>query len=967
MRKNFRRAIAIATGLLLAVPMGVNLRSETEAAEVQAEFYVSPTGSDSGDGSESSPFASIEAARDAVRKINGSMSGDINVYLHGGDYRVTSAIEFDTRDSGTNGYHINYKAVPGETPVLNGATKVTGWTKFNDKLWSAPLNRNIKLRNLYVNDQRANMGSVRVEAKGGWGDYNITAGQADWAWDSGKKSDGIKYDAGNIPRVTSNFDDLEAVNGTTWNENIVCSRDIKYDGNTMIFLMQQPYGAIAQTPGWGAGFSTGGWHTVFNAFSFVDEPGEFYFDKTDKVLYYYPRNGEDMTTADVEAPTATQLITIAGKDKKTHVKNINFSGITFANTDYQLTDVAGSHGKTTCQAAQTYTAFADSNWHSKKYEMVDTLPAMIHITSSDNIDFTGNVIKHSGADGLSMTNDVTDSNISGNYITDITSSGITIGHPQHIYIGDKSWNNREKFDADVEGICKNDTVTNNFLYDISVVPGFGGCAAVTAYFVESVKINSNTIEKTAYNGIHLGWGWCNFKDSTTCHDNEICYNRVINCLNRLHDSGGIYTIGQMPGTVINENYVRGIPAGGFGAPTYGLHNDEGTTYIVENDNVLDIDPNVTYTINCEDYGQKHHLTIKRTYATVNKMGKNPPDSDIDTPIVVKDNVWPLAQYKVCLNSGVAPEYSGLVPRWLVSAADYSFPASCATTCGSKLPVRSCGLTLWAAPDNTTVFEKSDTMTKASAGKTEIKTPKKAGEYRIYAVDADGKVVSKSSFILRVSGSGGGNVIEAESYTDNSGTQTENCSEGGSDVGYIQNGSYLGYKDVDFGSGSSSLSVRVGAQYGGSSFEVHLGSPSGTLIGKADVGSTGGWQTWDTVTCNITKTSGKQNVYFVFKGGGGYLFNVNWWSVDGVELEEDDDDDEEETTEPTTEAPTEPPVDHTGDVNGDGSKSASDYVMFHRWLVKDGSITTPENADMNGDGKVNIIDLMILKNMLFTMK
>ena len=55
----------------------------------------------------------------------------------------------------------------------------------------------------------------------------------------------------------------------------------------------------------------------------------------------------------------------------------------------------------------------------------------------------------------------------------------------------------------------------------------------------------------------------------------------------------------MPGTTINQNYVKGIPPNSSG-PTYGLHNDEGSAYITENDNVLDIDPGVTYTINCED-------------------------------------------------------------------------------------------------------------------------------------------------------------------------------------------------------------------------------------------------------------------------------------------------------------------------------------------------------------------------------
>ncbi len=908
---------------------------------VQAVFYVSPGGSDSGDGSEASPFATLEKARDEIRKINGSMTGDIIVYLRGGDYRITEPVEFDTRDSGSEGFTIRYEAYKGETPVLNGAQKVTGWKKFSDKLWAAPLDRNVKLRNLYVNDRRANMGSVQVQAKGGYGDYYITAGQADWAWDSGKKSDGIVYDAGSMPRITSNFDDLEVVNGTTWNENIVCSRDIKYDGNSMILFMQQPYGAIAQTPGWGAGFTTNGTHTIYNAFSFVDSEGEFFFDKTEKMLYYYPRMGEDMTSADVEAPVADSLIKIAGSSTSDRVKNISFSGITFANTDYQLTEVDGSHGKTTCQAAQSYTAFADSNWHSKKYEMVDTLPAAVHITSSDNIKLTGNTVKHTGADGISMTNDVINSEVSGNFITDITSSGITVGHPQHIYIGDGDGSNREKFPRGVEGICKNDLITHNLLYDISVVHGFGGCAAITAYFVDSVKILSNTIEKTAYNGIHLGWGWCNFKDSTTCRDNQICYNRVINSLNRLHDSGGIYTIGQMPGTVINQNYIQGIPAGGPGWPTYGLHNDEGTTYIEENDNVLEISPDVTYTINCEEYGDKHHLTIKRTYATVNKMGKNPPYSDIDAPIVVSDNVWPFAQYKICLDSGISDDYRAMMPLWLKSAADQAFPASCATACGSKLPIRKVDGTVWIAPDGTDTFRTGADMTKAKGSAGTIKTPAEEGEYRIYVLDENGKVLSKSGHILRLSGTGsseGGDVIEAESCYYKSGIDTESCSEGGSDVAYIENGDYIGFKGIDL-TNVSGIDFRIGSNGAAAALEVRLDSPDGNLIGKMDVKSTGGWQKWNTQSCTIESTEGNHDIYFVFTGGDGYLCNMKWWR------------------------PVKPAEEYIlGDLNGDETVDIYDMIKMRRAAVE-GDAERFGAADINGDDRIDEEDLKLLKQYL----
>ncbi len=938
MLKIFKTTLAAALGVLLTVQPALSgiASAEPDVSGVTAQFFVSPDGSDSGDGSFESPFKTIGAARDAVRRLNGDMSGDIVVYLRGGDYRITEPVVFDTRDSGTNGHKIIYTAYKDEVPVINGAQKVSGWTKYNDKLWSAPLDRDTKLRNFYVNDRRANMGSVRVNAKGGYGEYSVRAGQTDWAWDSGKKSDGVSYNASDIPRITSNFDDLEIINGTTWNENIVCTRDVKYENGSLVLLMQQPYGAIAQTPGWGAGFSTGGTHTIYNSLSFVDDPGEFYFDKTAGKVYYYPRQGEDMSSADAEAPIADQLIVIKGNSTSDRVTGISFEGITFANTDYQLTDVAGSHGKTTCQAAQTYTAFADSNWHKYKYEMADTLPAAINVTNSDSIEFIGNVVKHTGADGISMTNDVINSTVTGNYITDITSSGITVGHPQHIYIGDASWDNHEKFPKGIEGICKNDLISQNMLYDISVVHGFGGCAAITTYYADSVKILSNTIEKTAYNGIHLGWGWCNFKDSTTCRDNMICYNRVINSLNRLHDSGGIYTIGQMPGTVINENYIQGIPAAAPYQPTYGLHNDEGTAYIQENDNVLEISPNVTYTINCEEYGDKHDLTIKRTYATVNKMGKNPPYSDIDTPIVVSDNVWPLEQYKVCLNSGVSGEYSSLVPVWLKSEADQVFPASCQTTGGSMLPIRSGGNTVWIAPDGTSSFKAGSSMTKAGGSADKIRTPADEGEYRIYIVDGSGKILSKSSHILRVSGSSSG--TEAESADYKSGVQTENCSEGGTDVAYIEDGDYIGFKNVDM-TGGESIDLRIGSNGAEASLEVRIDSPDGKLIGKMNVEGTGGWQKWATQNCTISPVDGSHDLYFVFRGGEGYLYNLNWWRLNVAET-------------PFT----------LGDVDNDGHIDSFDLALL-REAVSDGDMDDIRASDIDGNGEIDNNDVHLLSEFI----
>ena len=879
-RSIFARILCLA----LVLAMALSLASCGSAPVVttddkgQSVFYVSPTAENGGNGTLEAPFNTIEAARDAVREINSNMTANIVVYLMGGDYRITSPIEFDTRDSATNGFTITYKAYEDEIPVINGAVLVTGWEKAENGLYKAPLDRDYKLRNLYVNDKRANMGSVTLQAQGSAGEYTIKAGEADWAWVDGTKADDVIYNAKDLPEITSNLDDLEIVNGTTWNEDIVCTRDVKVMVSSVYMMFQQPYGSIAQVPGWGAGFVTTGTHTVYNALPFVDEPGEFYFDKTAKILYYFPREGEDMTTAVVEAPIAETLIKVSGEATEKRVEGLAFEGITFSNTDYMLTKVGDSYGKATCQAAQSFTAFCDTFWHGEKYEMVDTLPGAVMFESCADISVQDCVVKHTGADGISMVNDVVDSKVVGNFVTDITSSGITIGHPQHVYIGDKTADNREKYDVGVEGVCKNNLISENMLYDISVVHGFGGCAAITAYFADSVRITHNTVQKTAYNGIHLGWGWCNFKDSTTCRNNVISYNRVIDSLNRLNDSGAIYTIGQMEGTKINENYVDGIPGSHNGRPTYGLHNDEGTAWIEEMNNVLDISPNVTYTINCEEWGDKHDLTIKNTYATVNKMGKNPPNSDIDPIKVVADAVWPLEQYKICLASGLSEEYDHLIPEWLVPEADIVFPASCALDAGETLPIRTSNHTVWVAPDNTTEFVEGDEMTKAVAGSNKILTPIYDGEYKIYVVDDNGEILSKSERILRLGSYDG--PIEAEAYDVQEGTSNEDCSEGGANVAFIEDGDYIGFKNVNFGKGASKIDLRLASQGAKTTVEIRLGAPDGELIGSVLVDkTTGGWQTWQTFTADITETKGRQDVYFVFTSeNSGYIINMNWWQI-----------------------------------------------------------------------------------------
>ncbi|MBN2738197.1 MAG: family 43 glycosylhydrolase [Spirochaetales bacterium] len=124
--------------------------------------------------------------------------------------------------------------------------------------------------------------------------------------------------------------------------------------------------------------------------------------------------------------------------------------------------------------------------------------------------------------------------------------------------------------------------------------------------------------------------------------------------------------------------------------------------------------------------------------------------------------------------------------------------------------------------------------------------------------------------------------EAETICWSQGLKTEVCSEGGMNLSNISNNDYLKVKGVDFGNGATSFDARVASAGSGGKIEIRINSQSGTLIGTCNVSGTGGWQNWQTVSCDISGATGVQDLYFKFTGGSGNLFNFNNWQFFGGE-------------------------------------------------------------------------------------
>ena len=91
--------------------------------------------------------------------------------------------------------------------------------------------------------------------------------------------------------------------------------------------------------------------------------------------------------------------------------------------------------------------------------------------------------------------------------------------------------------------------------------------------------------------------------------------------------------------------------------------------------------------------------------------------------------------------------------------------------------------------------------------------------------------------------------------------------------------WISYPDVDFGTnGFAEVAARV-ASTGSGSIEVRVGSTTGPLLGTLPVTTTGGTGQWEIRTVALSAAgqslTGLQNLYFVFRGTGTNLFNVDW--------------------------------------------------------------------------------------------
>jgi hypothetical protein len=103
--------------------------------------------------------------------------------------------------------------------------------------------------------------------------------------------------------------------------------------------------------------------------------------------------------------------------------------------------------------------------------------------------------------------------------------------------------------------------------------------------------------------------------------------------------------------------------------------------------------------------------------------------------------------------------------------------------------------------------------------------------------------------------------------------------GGYNIGWVAAGEWLNYTVKVGSSGTYSIDVRVASSGAGGTF--HIDVDGSNVTGSMAVPSTGGWQTWKTITkTGVALASGLHVIRVVMDtaGSGGSVGNFNWFSI-----------------------------------------------------------------------------------------
>ncbi|WP_353809704.1 Ig-like domain-containing protein [Agromyces sp. SYSU T00194] len=529
-------AMAATSTLLLA---GVVQTTPASAPVESTAFHVSPSGSDAASGAPSDPFLTLERARDAVRtEIADGMAHDVAVIVEPGDYFLEEPLSFDERDSGRDGFTVEWVTGDGGAATISGSRVLEGeWEET-----ATPSVLRLAIPAVAAGDWRFDQvfvdGERQRKARYPDDGYLHTIGGAD-------DTRTFYAEPGDLPPWT----DLSGAQAVVWSS--------PYFADTVrIDELEAGEGRVTLADDMLLDFGQGEQRRYYlqGALEALDRPGEFYLDEAEGYLYLWPDTAE-FDSATVTAPVIRDIVRFVGSDASTPVTDIRFSGF----------DIVGS-------------AFTDYFNETRGIEWnrpaAPNAAAAVYLENAERIAVQDNRIDLAGFSGVTLHHSARDNVIQRNEISDFGYHGVLLLGTDS---GVRNASGEQVYDN------RSNRVADNHIHDGSLV---GHGSGIFVHQSGENVIEHNVIHDLPRYGIGSKANRAPSRiDEVTARDNVIRYNDISAVNQESDDTGAITLTSVGPGNVIEANRIHDIMVreahGGHGHAIY-LDNHTQGTHVVGN-------------------------------------------------------------------------------------------------------------------------------------------------------------------------------------------------------------------------------------------------------------------------------------------------------------------------------------------------------------------------------------------------
>jgi hypothetical protein len=501
------------------------------------EIHVSFDGQ--GDGSAASP-CSLAAARELVRGIDQEMSGDINVYLGGGVYRLDSPFALSPKDSGTNGFKVRWRNKPGTRPVFSSAETITDWSLHDAKrnIWKASVPAGMTFEHLWVNGRRMH------RAWSGWNPEGFSNTER-----------GIRYEgeAESIPKW-ENPTDVVITKKFMW-RHIPCFVERINEGELVldpecVTTYKVPQNVLGVTNTDTLEFLNGDAiaradFAIENAYELLTDEGEWYLDKPSSTLYYRPLDSAHFTSDSQADYASLETFILLDGSLQDPVKNIAIEGLTFeCSRGTKMGITAGSPTEpTNCVTPRPQNA--------------------LQVNAGQSITVKDCTFLHMGSGAIHFDLMGTDLRIIGNAFGDVSRAAISLNQSNLVVSeANKAGIQPENADKFFDGV----EISNNYIRYTGIDDI--GAAVVYSEFTRNLEFSHNEITEVPTIAVRNGWRFLAWEGHT--ENIEYAWNKTAKVGQAdMADYSALYiACSSEGGSSMHHNYINGVGASNANVALY---------------------------------------------------------------------------------------------------------------------------------------------------------------------------------------------------------------------------------------------------------------------------------------------------------------------------------------------------------------------------------------------------------------